>query len=111
MVGRRDVVPLEQLEWEQHERDAQNAVDLWFVDLANPDKGTRYEGRGSSAVSPAEGGEEIETSATYDNGEWSVIFKRRRKGRGTISFDEETFVPVAFSVWDGFNRERGNKMG
>ena len=40
-----------------------------------------------------------------------MIFKRRLKGRGTISFDEAEFVPVAFSVWDGFNRERGNKRG
>ncbi len=90
--------------------DAQNAVDLWFVDLASPEKGMRYEGRGSSAVSLAEGGEEIEVSASYDNGEWSVIFKRKRKSGG-LSFEEGTFLPVAFSVWDGFNRERGNRRG
>ena len=90
--------------------DATNPVDLWFVDLAKPDKGTRYEGRGSSALSVAEGGEEIETLASYDNGEWSVIFKRRRKSGG-LSFEESEFVPMAFSVWDGFNRERGNRRG
>ena len=28
-----------------------------------------------------------------------------------LSFDEGTFVPIAFSVWDGFNKERGNKRG
>ncbi len=90
--------------------DAQNPVDLWFVDLARPSQGTRYEGRGSSAISLAEGGEEIETSASYDNGEWSVIFKRKRKSGG-FSFEENAFLPVAFSVWDGFNRERGNRRG
>ncbi len=90
--------------------DAQNAVDLWFVDLADPESGTRYEGRGSSAVSLAEGGEEIETRATYDHGQWSVIFKRRRKSGG-LSFEEGEFLPVAFSVWDGFNRERGGRRG
>jgi len=26
-----------------------------------------------------------------------------------IGFAEDGFVPVAFTVWDGFNRERGNK--
>ncbi len=90
--------------------DSQNAVDLWFVDLARPGKGMRYEGRGSSAVAPAEGGEEIETSAIYEDGEWSVIFKRKRKSGGQ-SFEEGEFLPVAFSVWDGFNRERGNRRG
>ncbi len=90
--------------------DAQNAVDLWFVDLARPEAGRRYEGRGSSAISLAEGGEEIETSASYDDGEWSVIFKRRRKSGG-LSFEEDEFLPMAFSVWDGFNRERGGRRG
>ena len=90
--------------------DAQNPVDLWFVDLADPDRGRRYEGRGSSALSLAEGGEEIETSASYDKGQWAVIFKRKRKSGG-LSFEEGEFVPMAFSVWDGFNRERGNRRG
>ncbi len=90
--------------------DAQNPVDLWFVDLAKPERGVRYEGRGSSAITPAEGGEEIETTASYSQGEWSVILKRKRKTAG-LSFAEGRFVPVAFSVWDGFNRERGNRRG
>lgn len=90
--------------------DVQNPVDLWFVDLAKPDHGVRYEGRGSSALAPAEGGEEIATRAVYENGQWSVIFKRQRKSGG-LTFAEDSFYPVAFSVWDGFNRERGNKRG
>ena len=89
--------------------DAQNPVDLWFVDLAKPDVAARYEGRGSAAVTAAEGGDEVAAAAVYDEGEWSVIMKRRRKSRGTMSFDEDSFAPIAFSVWDGFNRERGNK--
>ncbi|MCP3963485.1 MAG: c-type cytochrome [bacterium] len=91
--------------------DAQNPVDLWFVDLAKPSKTVRYQGRGSAAMSPAEGGEDVEVVAGYDQGEWSVIFKRKRKSRGGLSFDEDSFLPIAFSVWDGFNRERGNKRG
>ncbi len=90
--------------------DSRSAVDLWFVDLGKPKDGMRYEGRGSSTITLAEGGEEIETSATYEDGEWSVIFKRKRKSGG-LSFEENQFLPVAFSVWDGFNRERGNHRG
>ena len=53
--------------------------------------------------------DEIEITKTYDNGKWRVVFKRSLKARGGISLQEQMFVPVAFSAWDGFNRERGNK--
>ena len=32
-----------------------------------------------------------------------------RLAQGEISFEEGAFIPVAFSVWDGGSRERGNK--
>ena len=47
--------------------------------------------------------------AAYSPDGWSVAFKRPRLPRSGIGFAEDTFVPVAFTVWDGFNRERGNK--
>lgn len=86
--------------------DAQNPVDLWFTDLASGE-GTAWVGRGSAALTPAEG-EPPEVLAGYDRGEWTVIFKARRRGE---RFAEGEFLPIAFSVWDGFNRERGNKRG
>jgi mono/diheme cytochrome c family protein len=89
--------------------DVQNPVDLWFVDLAKPNAAVRYEGRGSSSVSLAEGGDAVAAVGGYEDGEWSVIFKRARKSRGTMSFEEDQFYPIAFTNWDGFNRERGNK--
>ncbi len=89
--------------------DVQNPVDLWFVDLAKPDAVARYEGRGSSAVTLADGGDEVEVVGSYNEGQWSVIFKRARRSRGGMSFEEDQFYPIAFSNWDGFNRERGNK--
>jgi hypothetical protein len=87
--------------------DAQNPVDIWFRDLGAAAAAV-YTGRGSAAISPAES-DVPETSVSYVDGEWAVIMKRSRRGRSSISFEEDTFVPVAFSVWDGFNRERGNK--
>jgi hypothetical protein len=89
--------------------DAQNPVDIWFHDLG-ADRAVSYVGRGSAALAPSDG-EAPASWKSFDQGEWTVIFKRERRGRGTISFDEGTFVPIAFSVWDGFNRERGNKRG
>ncbi len=90
--------------------DTQNPVQLWNVDLAKPGEGRLYIARGSSAISPSEDGLP-EVTASYEQGEWSVVFKRSRKSTVGMTFEEGTFVPFAVSVWDGFNRERGNRRG
>jgi mono/diheme cytochrome c family protein len=89
--------------------DAQNPVDLWFVDLAKK-AATRYNGAGSSSLSVVEG-EDVSAVASYDRGEWSVILKRALRGSGGVTFAEGQYVPIAFSLWDGAQRERGNKRG
>ena len=89
--------------------DAQNPVDLWFIDLAKK-AATRYNGAGSGSLSVVEG-EDVSAVASYDQGEWSVIFKRALRGSGGVTFAEGQYVPVAFSLWDGAQRERGNKRG
>jgi hypothetical protein len=48
-------------------------------------------------------------AASYQDGEWAVIYKRQRNAGAGITFPADSFVPVAFSVWDGFDRDRGNK--
>jgi mono/diheme cytochrome c family protein len=87
--------------------DKQNSVDLWFVDLASA-RAASYVGRGSDDVAAASG-DVIEVAAAYDRGEWSVIFKRPMRSTSGIGFAQDQFVPIAFSVWDGHSRERGNK--
>ncbi|HYH45853.1 MAG TPA: c-type cytochrome [Thermoanaerobaculia bacterium] len=89
--------------------DAQNPVDIWFVDLATK-VATRYNGAGSASLSVVEG-EEVSAVAGYDRGEWTVLLKRPLRGTGGVTFAEGQYVPIAFSVWDGFQRERGNKRG
>ena len=57
----------------------QNPVDLWFVDLAHQD-GARAT---TAPAAPASTPVEARTStavASYDQGEWSVIFKRSLRG-------------------------------
>ena len=49
--------------------------------------------------------------ASYDRGEWSVIFKRPLLASSGAPFSAGEFMPIAFSVWDGFSRERGNRRG
>ena len=89
--------------------DAQNSVDLWFFDLARPDP-LQFTGRGSADIAPNDTGD-VTGVASYDQGEWSVVFKRPLRAASSAPFSPGAFLPVAFSVWDGFSRERGNRRG
>jgi mono/diheme cytochrome c family protein len=89
--------------------DAQNPVDLWFFDLARSEP-SQFTGRGSADVAPNDTGD-VTGVASYDQGEWSVIFKRPLLTTSSVPFSPGQFMPVAFSVWDGFSRERGNRRG
>jgi mono/diheme cytochrome c family protein len=89
--------------------DAQNPVDLWFFDLARSEP-LQFTGRGSADVAANDAGD-VTGVASYDQGEWSVIFKRPLRPTSGAAFSPGQFMPVAFSVWDGFSRERGNRRG
>jgi mono/diheme cytochrome c family protein len=89
--------------------DAQNSVDLWFFDLAKSAP-SQFTGKGSAAIAANDTGD-LTGAASYDQGEWSVIFKRPRRASSGAPFTPGEFLPVAFSVWDGLARERGNRRG
>jgi mono/diheme cytochrome c family protein len=89
--------------------DAQNSVDLWFFDLARPAP-LQFTGKGSADIALNDTGD-LTGVASYDQGEWSVIFKRPLRATSGAAFSPAQFMPVAFSVWDGFSRERGNRRG
>lgn len=89
--------------------DAEYPADLWFYDLAKPEP-LRFTGKGSASIAPNDQAG-LTGVANYDQGEWSVIFKRPLKVESAATFPAGEFIPVAFSVWDGFARERGNKRG
>jgi mono/diheme cytochrome c family protein len=89
--------------------DAQNSVDLWFFDLARSAP-LQFIGRGSGDITANDTGD-VTGVASYDQGEWSVIFKRPLRATSGATFAPGQFLPIAFSVWDGFSRERGNRRG
>ena len=70
----------------------------------------QFTGRGSADVAPNDTGD-VTGVASYDQGEWSVIFKRPLRASAGAPFAPGAFLPIAFSVWDGFSRERGNRRG
>jgi mono/diheme cytochrome c family protein len=90
--------------------DKENSVDLWFFDLATADP-QRLTGKGSADVAPNTDAGGLTGVATYDQGEWSVIFKRPRRVESAAPVTPGEFMPIAFSIWDGFSRERGNRRG
>jgi len=88
--------------------DRKRPVDLWFVNLAGT-SADHYTGEGSGQLTMD--GPSIASSAQFDDGRWTVYLSRSRTEDGHIAFEEGTFVPVSFSIWDGFARERGNRRG
>jgi len=90
--------------------DAQSSVDLWFFDLAGPGP-LRFTGKGSGDIAPNNDTGDLTGVASYDQGAWSVIFKRPLRATSAAPFSPGEFMPIAFSVWDGFSRERGNRRG
>ncbi len=89
--------------------DSQNSVDLWFFDLARSEP-LQFAGKGSADVAPNDTGD-LSGVASYDQGEWSVIFKRPLRPASGAPLVPGEFMPISFSVWDGHARERGNKRG
>jgi mono/diheme cytochrome c family protein len=89
--------------------DPQNSVDLWFFDLARSEP-LQFTGKGSAEIAPNDTGD-VTGIASYDHGEWSVIFKRPLRPGTGVRFGPGEFTPIAFSVWDGLTRERGNRRG
>ena len=69
-----------------------------------------FTGKGAKSISEKQT-DSLRSAAAFDQGEWSVIIKRRRDAEGAYPLAEKAFTPIAFSVWDGFSEERGNKRG
>lgn len=89
--------------------DKDHPVHLWFADLAKKTPAL-WLGHGSDKMESL-GPRDLAVTSHFDKGEWRVVFKRRMRSAGALSFEEHGFAPVAFSVWDGGSRERGNKRG
>jgi len=89
--------------------DKKNPVEIWFADLAE-NKTKVFRAKGSNKINYLKD-RQIEFFSNYDHGEWMVVFKQKRNQEGSLSFNKNSYVPIAFSIWDGFNNERGNKRG
>ncbi len=88
--------------------DIKRPTDIWFADLSETEP-WHYIGRGTGLLQI--GSTPLDMWSRWDDGQWTVIFRRARIEMDHAAFEEGRFVPIAFSVWDGFSRERGNRRG
>jgi mono/diheme cytochrome c family protein len=89
--------------------DKDHGVHLWFADLAKKTP-SLWLGQGSDKLENL-GPRDLTVTSKFEKGEWRVVFKRRMRSAGALSFEEHGFAPIAFTVWDGQSGERGNKRG
>jgi DMSO reductase family type II enzyme heme b subunit len=87
--------------------DPRHPTEIWFQDLAR-ESGERFIGKGNGNLA-TDGA--FRTWSGYADGEWWVIFQRPRRDAGRLALEPGAFVPVAFSVWDGFRSETGSSRG
>ena len=87
--------------------DSKFPMTMWYTDLAT-DSAAVLTGQGSGRI--IDNGIDLERTAMYEDGVWTVRFKGART-LGDYTMQEEAFVPISFTVWDGYNGERGNKRG
>lgn len=87
--------------------DSRNPAEVWFQDLAKG-AGERFIGKGDGNLAP-DGA--FETKSGYADGEWWVTLVRPRNDGKRLTLDPGAFVPIAFSVWDGFGGETGSARG
>lgn len=87
--------------------DPRLPVEIWFQDLAKGD-GERFIGKGEGKLAP-DG--PFRTRSGYEDGIWWVAFSRPRKVDKRLALEPGAFVPIGFSVWDGFGNEAGGRRG
>ncbi len=86
--------------------DSKRAVNVWFSDLARS-SAQAFNAKGSKRIKETD--TKLESRSQFLDGEWTVVIKGPRESGKQLQFNESSFVPVAFSVWDGFSHERGNR--
>jgi hypothetical protein len=88
--------------------DKKNPAEIRVADLATG-KAQAYLGKGRGHLEAIGGPEPVWSE--YADGEWSVLFLLPRKPGKGMAIDAGAFTPIAFSVWDGFGGETGERRG
>ena len=91
--------------------DKTNPVHLLFADLAKQEPEV-FVAKGSSKLSASsELSGLLKTEAFFEKGLWRVVFSWPRRAEGAMELEEGAFSPMAFALWEGFNKETGTQRG
>ncbi|MDZ7850522.1 MAG: ethylbenzene dehydrogenase-related protein [Halodesulfurarchaeum sp.] len=82
-------------------------VNLWYWTGASGAEEALAGGYNPGSITAMEN-TTIETTASHEDGTWTVVFERSLEtgDDARADFDLETDVDIAFAVWDGANAER-----
>jgi len=84
--------------------DTRNSVYLW--NWSSDAGGSELNARGFGSENP-QASQDLQTEATFANGEWAVVFKRSfaTGDEEDLEFGMGQAIPMAFFAWDGDNGE------
>ncbi|MBF0487441.1 MAG: c-type cytochrome [Nitrospirae bacterium] len=86
-------------------------VNLWQWRASDKDKVSSMTAKGPDKIEPKEK-PEATVMATYDDGLYSVVFKKELKpAKDDPVFEAGKFIPFAVAAYDGQNDEDGNTRG
>lgn len=86
--------------------DASTPVKVWALGSSGETKVFTFTGSENFDKGGTKPSKSME--AQFSNGRWTVFLKRPLSlGEGGANFEEGKFTPIAISIWDGSNNEKG----
>ena len=91
--------------------DGRRPVYLWHWKIAEADKISEMNAKGIDNASVQESQSQIQVGGVYEDGRYRLWVKRALKteDKNDLQFEPGTFIPIAFSVWDGANGDVKSK--
>lgn len=89
--------------------DKAHPVALWHW-TAGAQMIHQHMSRGFTDIKPLEG-PDVDSQALYRDGQWTVVIRSQLKREDGPSFPFQTYIPVAFAVFEGSNGEKGGMKG
>ncbi|MFQ6114055.1 MAG: ethylbenzene dehydrogenase-related protein [bacterium] len=87
------------------------SVNLWKWEAGNDSIATELVASGIKSVKiQPDSSQQVKAKAMWENGRWRVVLHRSLRTQERIldtQFETGKLIPMAFSVWDGANREIG----
>ena len=91
--------------------DGRRPVYLWHWKIAEAGKISEMNAKGIDNASVQASQSQIQVGGVYEDGRYRLWVKRALKteDKNDLQFEPGTFIPIAFSVWDGANGDVKSK--